>query len=376
MDLYPLSVDYLYEGMPVNFEIYHYIHKRAVLLCSDIILTKESLFAIRNIVEQEMHVYVKKYALDRLLNDTEYFERAQSVLERYVGYDAIRVKAKNTMDAVDNTGTISERSIGDVSNEIYNTVESSEVAALVQCINGIRNIDEYLYIHSANVAILNGLIAEWLGYDEVDVKKLVTIGYLHDLGKLKIPKSILDKPAKLTELEFSVVKRHPTHSREILINSGYSDVDVIEAVEQHHERQNGSGYPSGLGAGEICEFAKITAISDVYDAMVAKRPYKRAHSPFEILELFSKNAFSELDMRITKTFLERMPQELVGKAVLLSDGTVGKVVYVNPYNYRYPVVTVDGNTFNTNENLYCTRMFYDVMLMSHQEEKLPDRTVK
>lgn len=368
MDLYPLSVDYLYEGMPVNFAIYHYIHKRPVLLCSDIILTKESIFAIRNIVDQEKHVYVSKYALDKLLEDTDYFKRAQSALESKVGYDKIRKKSYTTLDDINEKGKISTKSIDSVSDEIYHTVKKAEVPALMQCINGLREVDEYLYIHSTNVAILNGLIGGWLGYNYDTILKLVTIGFLHDLGKLRIPKSILDKPAKLTKLEFNVMKKHPIYSRQMLMESGYTDEMVVRAVEQHHERQNGQGYPKGLGIDEISEFAKITAISDVYDAMVAKRPYKRAHSPFEILDLFSKNAFSELDMRITKLFLERMPSELVDKAVLMSDGTIGKIVYVNPYNYRYPVVSVDGNKFVTNSNIYCTRMYYDVFLMTNEDK--------
>ncbi|MDR0197036.1 MAG: HD domain-containing protein, partial [Oscillospiraceae bacterium] len=187
--------------------------------------------------------------------------------------------------------------------------------------------------------------------------ELVRIGLLHDIGKLRIPPEIINKPSKLTPDEFKEIQKHPLHTLDILVKSGIKNRTLLTGTVQHHEKVNGTGYPCGLPSDEIIEFAKITAISDIYDAMVTRRVYKEPHSPFVILEAFSHEGYSELDIYYVKMFIDCMTEELKGKQILLSDGSVAKVVLVNPRNLLYPIVEVNGNILATSKSIYCERMY-------------------
>jgi HD-GYP domain-containing protein (c-di-GMP phosphodiesterase class II) len=119
---------------------------------------------------------------------------------------------------------------------------------------------------------------------------------------------------------------------------------------------NGTGYPKGLDTKEICEYARITAISDVYDAMVTKRNHKDSHSPFTILHEFAQGGYSELDIKYVNTFVDCMVEELKGKEIIMSDGREAVVLLVSPRRLLYPIVEIEGKVVMTNEELYCVRM--------------------
>jgi len=244
-----------------------------------------------------------------------------------------------------------------LSSSIKDKIMLADAADILQVINGLKNEDDYLYTHSTNVAFLNGLIGKWLKLPESDINKLTKIGLLHDLGKIMIPDEILNKPAKLTPEEFEIIKTHPTHSFNILVQSGETDVDILLGVRSHHEKVNGTGYPDKLPFEKITLFARITTISDIYDAMVSKRPYKKLHSPFEVLTEFAEGRFNDLDTHLINVFLTNMPKELIGKNTLLSDGSIATVVYINPANYSFPIVKVGEKVFTTSPEVRCISIY-------------------
>ncbi|MCL1822775.1 MAG: HD domain-containing protein [Oscillospiraceae bacterium] len=200
-------------------------------------------------------------------------------------------------------------------------------------------------------------MAKWLKFDKIKHDELVKVGLLHDIGKLKVPPEILNKPARLTKEEFAEIKKHPYHSFDMMVKSGYKEKNVLLGILQHHEKLNGTGYPCAISSVEITEFARITSIADIYDAMVARRVYKEAHSPFEILENFSKEGYSQLDINYVKLFIDCMAEELRGKTVVLSDGSIAVVKMVNVRNLMYPMVEVGGEIITTSPELHCVSMF-------------------
>lgn len=141
----------------------------------------------------------------------------------------------------------------------------------------------------------------------------------------------------------------------MLIKSGEKDDVMLDGVPHHHERVNGTGYPDGVKS--FSPVARITASSDVYNAMTAKRPYKEESTPFQILQEFSDNSFSDLVLSYIRLLLQQnMPRELTGQSVLLSNGAVARVKFVDAASPKYPVVSVDGEIIHTNDTLYCKRM--------------------
>jgi HD-GYP domain-containing protein (c-di-GMP phosphodiesterase class II) len=271
-------------------------------------------------------------------------------------YKDLRDRLDTVMNIVTTENKISMEIPDAISEEISDKVELTDPALLIECINTLRDPDDYLNAHAANVAMLNGMMGTWLNLPPDDVDALVKTGLLHDIGKLRVPVEILNKPGPLTDEEFDEMKKHPVFSYEILKLSGEADNRILEGVLSHHEKLNGTGYPSGIKSGQLSLSARVTAVSDVYDAMVARRSYKERHSPFAILEEFALHKFSNLDISIVNVFLEKMPEALVGKNVLLSDGRTGKVAYVNPHSFTYPIVEIDGQLVSTNPGLYCLAM--------------------
>lgn len=283
-------------------------------------------------------------------------QQAEKFKEVIHEYNLLKTESKEMLDTAVKTGKINKEKGAQVTRDIQAQIKTSDTALVIRAINQIRSVDEYLHTHCMNVAILNGLMGKWLNYDETRQSELVETGLFHDLGKVKIAEEIIHKPDPLNPEELQEMKRHPVLSMEMLMKSGVRNKAVLEGIIQHHERVNGTGYPKGLPARDICEYARITAISDTYDAMVTKRVFADSHSPFEILSEFQQGSFSELDFNYINTFIDCMVEELKGKEIIMNDDREAKVVFVDPRHLRYPMVEVDGEVVKTDDNFYCVRM--------------------
>jgi putative nucleotidyltransferase with HDIG domain len=159
----------------------------------------------------------------------------------------------------------------------------------VQAISMIsESRDPYTAGHQLQVARLAAAIATELGMPEKEVTALRMAGTLHDIGKINIPSEILSKPGRLNKIEFDLIKTHPATGREILKSIDFP-WPVCQAVSQHHERLDGSGYPAGLKDAEICIDAKILAVADIVSAMSCHRPYRPALGVDQALEEITRH---------------------------------------------------------------------------------------
>lgn len=183
-----------------------------------------------------------------------------------------------------------------IMSEITRT--SNVVSILLQ----LRSDDEYTFQHTLNIGIISALIAKWLGYTQEDQLKIAITGTLHDIGKSQIPLSILNKPGPLTKDEFEIMKTHSTLSYEIVSQNSDYDENIRLGVLQHHERENGSGYPHGVLGDNICPYAKIVSVADIYHAMTTKRVYKDKENPLYVLDEIRREIDS-LEPEIVLTFI-------------------------------------------------------------------------
>lgn len=192
----------------------------------------------------------------------------------------------------------------------------------------IRLCNEFIYGHSVNVAVLCALIGMALGYPLRKMQELALGGLLHDIGQMKIPASLLNKPTKLSSDEFSVSQTHTTHGFEILRQTGSGKIPLLamHMAFQHHEKVDGTGYPRGLHNKEIHEYAKIAAVADAYDAMTCDRPYRRALFPHEACLIMGRELGRHFDADILTAFLTRVVIYPIGSVVLLSSGHIGVVI--------------------------------------------------
>ena len=237
-----------------------------------------------------------------------------------------------------------------VKKELDNTVEEikNNLSVNIELLNEILDVkatDEYLYNHSLNVAVVSNLIGRWIGLEQKDLDILILAGLVHDIGKLRVNPTILNKPGKLTDEEFAEMKKHPEYSYQMLMEMGYKDNAILKAVTFHHEKEDGSGYPLKISGDKITIHAKILAIADIFDAMTSNRVYKARVSPFKVLEMFQNQNFGKLDYKIIMVFIKRFTENYVGSEVILSNNQRAKIVSLNAYEITKPLLVTSEGKF-------------------------------
>ena len=221
-------------------------------------------------------------------------------------------------------------------------------------ISTLKTSDEYTFKHSVDVATISMIIAKNRGMSDKDVYNLGIAGLLHDMGKAQIPPEILNKPAKLTAEEFEVMKDHSALGYKILKDKKEFSDNISIAVLQHHEKMNGSGYPFGCTSEAITPYAKILSVSDVYDALVTERPYKKAISQRNAVEMIMSMT-EELDIEAMRGFLNSVILYPVDSTVSLSNGEDARVVKNNTDSVLRPTVVglTSGIVYDLAHDLTC-----------------------
>ncbi|ADY57087.1 metal dependent phosphohydrolase [Syntrophobotulus glycolicus DSM 8271] len=235
--------------------------------------------------------------------------------------------------------TTDKSKIDEVSMMIYSKI--NRFGSILSSLNQLRDVDEYTYTHSLNVAIYSLLLAKWLKLGDSQAKDIVEAGILHDLGKCKISPDLLNKRGRLLNEEFELVKKHTTIGFDLSkAIPGIKD-EVRRAILLHHERANGNGYPFGVSGQKINIYSKIIAVADVYDALTSERAYKKKKTPFETFKEFEKIGFEQFDPKVMLTFMTNIYNYYLGVKVRLNTGQIAEVIYINPYNPSRPTIKLD-----------------------------------
>lgn len=204
----------------------------------------------------------------------------------------------------------------------------------------IKSMDNYTYAHCVNVAVISIIIGISLNLNKKNLTYLCIGALIHDIGKIFIPREILQKPGKLTPEEFKIMKNHPRLGYDFL-NKFYSlSSHVRLIVLQHHERFDGLGYPDSIKGNKISYLARIVSIADVYDALTSDRPYKRSLCPSDALEYIMSNAGTLFDYDIVNVFSRIIIPFPKGTIVCLSNGDIGIVEKTIPSYPLRPIVKI------------------------------------
>lgn len=240
--------------------------------------------------------------------------------------------------------------------DVERIVEDLADARMLTGLVHLKSHDSYTYEHSLEVTVTGVMLGQRLSIKESDLYQLALGCLCHDIGKLIVPQTILSKPSQLSQEEFTLIRRHPQAGYETVQHlMGASDVIARHVVRQHHERQDGSGYPRGLkgsnrfstgrpsfGQGLILQAAEIAAVADVYAALASDRPYRPALSAAEIARTLQGMAGSHLNREIVTRFLTILPTYPVCTEVIVVShklqGYRGIVTDVNPTALHRPVV--------------------------------------
>jgi putative nucleotidyltransferase with HDIG domain len=209
----------------------------------------------------------------------------------------------------------------------------------LMCLTKIREKDTYLLEHSLNVAILLANFGTYIDLDEEQIQELALSGFLHDLGKIKIPEEILHKPGFLTDQEMTVMKDHVYYGTKVLIEMGIPN-SIVKTIGQHHERLDGYSYPEGLRGDEITHFGRMIAIVDTYDAITADRCYKVGRSSRKALQILLQDAPEKYDEVLVTQFVQCIGIFPAGSLVKLNNQKIAMVLRQNPVHATKPVVKV------------------------------------
>ncbi|WP_279461802.1 HD-GYP domain-containing protein [Aeromonas dhakensis] len=225
-----------------------------------------------------------------------------------------------------------------VAEEMVDTMFTHGDAML--CLARIRAKDAYLMEHSMNVAILLANFGRYLDLDRSVLKELTLGGLLHDVGKIMTPDEVLNKPGKLTDEEFVVMRQHVVHSYEILSNTPGITATMLEVAANHHERLDGTGYPQRLKGEQLSLYTRMSGIVDVYDAVTADRVYKQGMQPTQAFRILLKGINHHFDAELVTKFIKCMGVYPVGTLVQLSNQRLAIVMQRNPHEPLKPVVKV------------------------------------
>ncbi len=236
-----------------------------------------------------------------------------------------------------------------------NTVDTTKASQLVQDISDsvarnasalislarLKTADGYTYMHSVAVCAMMIALARQLGLDDDAVRDAGEAGLLHDMGKALIPLHVLNKPGKLTDEEFAIVRRHPVQGHALLSKASGVSAMTLDVCLHHHEKMDGSGYPKRLDAGAISLFAKMGAVCDVYDAITSNRPYKEGWDPAESMRKMGQWAEGgHFDIAVFQAFAKSLGIYPVGSLVRLSSGMIGVVTAQGTKSLTQPLVRV------------------------------------
>jgi len=266
--------------------------------------------------------YMGIYIKDDLSSDIEVIDVIDETL-RCKTVDSV----KSFFEKVEHGNGLQQNDISDISflvNEMLDKILEDK-NTMVNMMD-LKTFDDYTFSHSVNVGVLSMSLGAFMNISRDSLYQLGLASVMHDLGKVFIPKTILNKPGKLTDTEFVVMETHPERGYERLVQKFKFPEVIAMAVLDHHEHYDGSGYPNQKKGNEISKLGAIIAIADVYDALTSDRPYRKAMTPSEAIEFIMGGCNTQFSEQIVKAFLKKIAPYPVGTLVKLSNSLIGIVM--------------------------------------------------
>lgn len=335
-----------------------------VKMCRENAIIAEDVFSDDGVLIVSKNTFLTDYIIDKL----EYFniktiyiyefDNVDNELGGYEShirdfkeeYDSNLYLVKKVIVDLSKGEELDFDAIEKISLSLFNEINYGYSA--VRYINRLRGFDDYTYHHCINVGIYTTLIGKWLGHREEKIKELAMAGILHDIGKYKIPIEVLNKKGDLTKEEVKLLERHPIFGYEMVKDDESIGTNIKDAILSHHERRDGSGYPYGLRGNRIGKVARIVAVADFYEALTSNRPYREKISPFEAIKVFEASGMEAYDLGVAMIFFKNIVNCYIGEKAKLSDGRIGEIVYVPPYDLINPIIRIGEEIIDMSRDTY------------------------
>lgn len=243
---------------------------------------------------------------------------------------------KNVMDDIRFGNQLSVKAVKEAASQCVDKVLENSDAMLL--LTQLKHQDKYTAQHSLNVCILAILLGRELNFSVEELNSIGLCALLHDIGKMKVPLEILNKPGKLDDDELEIMRKHPEFGHDILMAATHIDRDAVDVAYGHHEHLSGTGYPRGVDKSELSIFTKIVAVVDAYDAITSDRVYQKGRSHFMALDILVKGMNVEFEPDLVIQFINCIGYYPQGNLVELTSGEIGIVVEQNKNDRFKPKV--------------------------------------
>lgn len=240
-------------------------------------------------------------------------------------------------------------------DEINQSMERNPNALL--SLARLKTANEYTYLHSVAVCMLMVALGRQLGLKGEELRQAGVAGLLHDVGKMAVPNEVLEKPGKLTDEEFSIMRSHPRRGWEILKSCYQVHESALDVCLHHHERMDGQGYPEKLKGDQLTLFARMGAVCDVYDAISSERCYKKAWSPSESIHKMASWKDGHFDETVFHAFVKTIGIYPNGTLVKLKSGRLGVIIEQSKKSLTAPIIKI---FFSTRANGYIQAEILDL----------------
>lgn len=322
----------LENGMVIGEDVYSYQNELLYpkdTVVDDAVISKLTRYSIMVVsIKEEIDYATTHFEKVRLSSEFKSFELTYN--------NCMSIFRKLINGFVEQGTPVKMSSLMDIYAKIASRARSGE-QLLDYLYNMLPSEDDLTHAHCLNSALIAGVFGTWLGLSQEDTLLLVQCGFFYDIGKLKLPQDLLWKSGKLTDLEFTKLKTHTMLGFDILKNCDM-DEHVIKATLMHHERCDGSGYPSKLRSSQIDVFAKYIAIIDAYEAMTSARTYRQSLNPFQVIDNFERGGYDKYDETILKPILSHIAATQLGFKVRLNNDVEAEIVRINEDRLTRPVL--------------------------------------
>ncbi|WP_249872259.1 HD-GYP domain-containing protein [Oceanobacillus saliphilus] len=257
-------------------------------------------------------------------------------------YRATALKFKEQYQKWQNSMPIDIPSVRDMIIPLLDRIEevtSKEIYSLHKHVEK----EDYIHYHSVAVSIISAFLGRKMGYSKGEWLQIGLAGLLCDCGMVRVNSDIIFKAGPLTSNEFKDVQNHPTYSYRMVENLPTITSGVKLAVLQHHEREDGNGYPLGIKNEKIHKYAKVIAVADTYHAMTSDRLYQGKIPPMKVIEEIQKEQYIKFDAEVVKCFLGSLSDLSLGSKVTLSNKKSGEIVFVDPDKPTRPLIRMNGS---------------------------------
>lgn len=322
----------LENGMVIGEDVYNYqnelLYPKDTVVTDKVIakLARHSIICVA--IKEEVDYATTHFEKVRLSSEFKYFE--------FTYNDCMPIYSRLMTDFVEKGIPVRMSKLMDLYVKITSCARNGE-QLLDFLYNMLPREDDMTHAHCLNSALIAGVFGTWWKLSKEDVFLLIQCGFFYDIGKLKLPQELLWKPDKLTDLEFTKLKTHTMLGFDLLKDQNLNE-HVIKATLMHHERCDGSGYPSKLHSDKIDVFAKYIAVIDAYEAMTSARTYRQSLNPFQVIDNFEKEGFAKFDETILRPILYHIASTQLTFHVRLSDDTEATVKEINKAHFSRPLL--------------------------------------